>query len=115
MPRIDVQLSANLNIVSGLAYGRQIQVSLPQGRQNIFYEPPGSFRTPVQQWGFFRVSKNVLRSGPRRIELGAEVRNLFQEISNGAIITQVAASPNFGVANTWPTPRQLLFRIKATF
>ena len=115
VPKIDVQVSGNLALMSGLPYAPQIQVVLPQGRRNVNFDEPGSYRLPNEQWLFLRVSKILFRSGPRRLELGVELRNTLQETSDGSLASRVFSSPNFGQQTTWPIPRQLLFRAKGYF
>jgi hypothetical protein len=109
IPRIDVQVSGNLQLSSGLPYGAQIQVRLPQGLRNVYYEAPGSYRTPSEQWLHLRIGKNIVQRGTRRIELAAELRNALDETSIANLITQVAASPNFGLPASWAYPRRLAF------
>ena len=106
VPRIGVQFSGNLQLSSGLPYGPQIQVRLPQGLRNIYYEAPGTYRTPSEKWLHFRVGK-TLRRGPHRIELAAELRNALDETSIANLITQVQASPNFGKPASWAYPRRV--------
>ena len=115
VPKIDIQVSGNLALMSGLPYAPQIQVVLPQGRRNINFDVPGSYRLPSEQWLFLRVSKILFRSGPRRLELGVELRNTLQQTSDGSLASRIFSSPNFGQQTTWPIPRQLLFRVKGYF
>ncbi len=115
VPKIDIQVSGNLALMSGLPYAPQIQVVLPQGRRNINFDVPGSYRLPNEQWLFLRVSKILFRSGPRRLELGVELRNTLQQTSDGSLASRIFSSPNFGQQTTWPIPRQLLFRVKGYF
>ena len=88
---------------------------LPQGRRNVNFDEPGSYRLPNEEWLFLRVSKMLFRSGPRRLELGVELRNTLQETSDGSLASRVFSSPNFGQQSTWPIPRQVLFRAKGYF
>ena len=115
VPKIDVQLSGNLLLVSGQPYGAQMQVVLPQGRINVLFQPSGAYRQPFQNWLNLRATKSLLRQGSRRIELTAELRNALQEISIGSIATQVFTSPVFGAPTTWAEPRRLVFLAKAYF
>ena len=112
---IGVQVSGNLALMSGLPYAPQIQVVLPQGRRNVNFDEPGSYRLPSEEWLFLRASKLLFRNGPRRLELGVELRNTLQETSDGSLASRVFSSPNFGQQTTWPVPRQLLFRAKGYF
>ena len=112
IPRIEVQVSGNLTLVQGIPYGAEFQVNLPQGRRSIYFETPGAYRTPNQQWLHFRVHKILFRSGPRYLEVGAEIRNALQEVNIDTITTRVFTSPNFGVPSAWAIPRQLMFRVR---
>jgi hypothetical protein len=115
VPKIDVQLSGNLQLSSGLPYGPQVQVRLPQGLRSIYYDTPGSYRTPSEQWLHLRIGKSILQRGTRRIELAAEVRNGLNETSIANLITQVAASPNFGLPASWAYPRRLAIMTKFVY
>ena len=115
VPKIDVQVSGNLQLSSGLPYGAQIQVRLPQGLRSINYEAPGAYRTPSEQWLHLRFGKNILQRGTHRIELAAELRNALNETSIANLITQVAASPNFGLPATWAYPRRLAIMTKFVY
>lgn len=115
VPKIDAQVSANLQLSSGLPYGRQIQVRLPQGLRSIYFDPPGSVRTPSEQWLHVRIGKDVLRRGDRRIEIAAELRNALNETSIANLITQVASSPNFGLPASWAYPRRLAIMAKVVY
>jgi hypothetical protein len=112
IPRIDVQVSGNLALTSGRPYGAQFQVRLPQGQRNVYFEAPGAYSREVNQWLHLRIQKILFRSGPHRLEVGAEIRNLLQETSIDNLITSVFTSPNFGKAAQWATPRQLMFRVR---
>ena len=113
IPKVEVQVSGNMALTSGRPYGAQFQVRLPQGQRNVYFEAPGAYSRPSQQWLHLRINKILFRSGPHRIELGAELRNALQETSIDNLITSVFSSPNFGKAAQWATPRQLMFRIRA--
>jgi hypothetical protein len=115
VPKIDTQVSANLQLSSGLAYGPQVQIRLPQGLRAIYYDAPGSYRTPSEQWLHLRIGQTLLRRGSRRIEVAAELRNALNETSIANIITQVQASPNFGLPAQWAYPRRLAIMTRVAF
>src|SRR5262249_26353149 len=116
IPKIEVQISANLALASGLAYAPQIQVTLPQGRRTVSIDVPGSYRTPHEEYMHLRVSKLIhFGSGGRRAELGVELRNLLQEQSKGVIASTIFGSATFGQLSSWATPRQLMFRARVFF
>ncbi len=115
IPKVAVQVSGNLTLTTGRPYGAQFQVRLPQGLRNVFFEAPGSYRRPNQQWLHVRVNKILFRSGPRYVELGAEIRNALQETDIDSLVTQVFSSPNFGAPSAYAIPRQLMFRVRGYF
>ena len=115
IPKVEVQVSGNLTVTTGRPYGAQFQVRLPQGLRNVFFEAPGSYRRPDQQWLHVRVNKILFRRGPRYMELGAEIRNALQETDIDTLVTQVSSSPNFGAASAYAIPRQLMFRVRGYF
>ena len=73
IPKVEVQVSGNLALTSGRPYGAQFQVRLPQGQRNVYFEAPGAYSRPSQQWLHLRINKILFRRGPHRIELGAEL------------------------------------------
>jgi hypothetical protein len=115
IPKIEVQVSGNLTLTTGRPYGAQLQVVLPQGRRNIYFEAPGSFRRPNQQWLHLRVNKILFRHGGRYVEVGAEIRNALQETSIDSLRSQVFTSAVFGKPTAYAVPRQLMFRVRGYF
>ena len=113
IPKIGVQFSELGRF--GPAYAPQIQVSLPQGRRNVYFEPVGSYRTPTGQWMHLRAQKILFRHGSRYIELGVELRNVLQQTTLDTVITRVYSSPNFGRPDQYAVPRQMLFRVRGYF
>ena len=115
IPKVGVQLSGNLTVTTGRPYGAQFQLRLPQGLRSVFFEAPGSYRRPGQQWLHMRVNKTLYRRGSRHLELGAEIRNVLQETDIDSLVTQVFSSPNFGAPGAYAIPRQLMFRVRGYF
>ena len=115
IPKVAVQFSANLTLTEGLPYGAQVQVRLPQGTRNVYFAPPGDYRTPNGKWLHLRAQKILLRHGPRYIEAGVELRNALQEKGIDSISSRVFTASNFGQPNTWAVPRQVLFRVRGYF
>jgi hypothetical protein len=107
VPRVGVELATNLSLISGQPYGSQANVVLPQGRRAIFIEPMGTYRTPVQKYMFLRITKNLRFLTTNRLELIAEIRNLLDEESDGAVASQVLGAANFGQPNAWAWPRRM--------
>lgn len=108
VPKVEVQVSGNLTLVSGTAIASTAQIRLPQGTRSINLESPGSkFRTSEEKFMHVRLTKMMFRNGPRRLELTAEVKNALQEQGGPNIQTTVFNSPNFLLINTYPEPRQL--------
>jgi hypothetical protein len=115
IPKVAVQVSGNLTLTQGRPHGAQFQVRLAQGQRNIYFEAPGSYRRPNQQWLHFRVNKILFRRASRYIEVGAELRNALQQTNADSLITQVFTSPNFGLPSAYATPRQMMFRVRGYF
>jgi hypothetical protein len=108
VPRLGVQLSGNLDAVSGAAVSSLALVSLPQGRLAVNLEAPGSrYRTPQETYLHMRITKFLLRGGSHRLELTGELKNALQETGSPDIQSLVFNSPTFLQANTYPEPRQL--------
>lgn len=112
IPKVEVQISGNLALTTGRPYGAQFQVRLPQGQRNVYFDAPGAYYRPNQQWLHLRIQKILFRRDAHRIEVGAEIRNVMQERSIDNLITSVFSSPNFGRAAQWATPRQMMFRVR---
>jgi len=100
IPTIEVQVSGNLTLTTGVRTARNSRCGCA-GLRNVFFEAPGSYRRPNQQWLHVRVSKILFRRGPRSVELGGEIRNALQETDIDSLVTQVYASPNFGRASAY--------------
>ena len=115
VPKIDMQFTANLALSDGEVFNRRVSVRLPQGRTNINLDAPGVFRNPFIQWLHVRITKNLLRAGHRRLELTAEIRNVFNESSNDAQASTTYNSPLFGLQRQFAYPRQLLFMARGYF
>ena len=112
IPVAETQVSANLTLTTGRPYGPQLRVRLPQGRKSIYFEDWGSFRQPNIEMLHIRVMKILWRRGPRRIELGAEIRNALQETSRDSLRSRLFTSSSFGLPRSYAIPRQLMFRIR---
>jgi hypothetical protein len=108
VPRIGVQVSANMALVSGAAVSSTAQVRLPQGNRSIRLEPAGSkYRSAAEYTGFMRISKFLFRKDSRRLEVAAEFKNLFQEQDSSNIQSTVFNSANFLKTNELPEPLQV--------
>ena len=113
IPKVEVQVSGNLALTSGRPYGAQFQVRLPQGQRNVYFEAPGAYYRPSQQWLHLRINKILFRRGPTASSWAPSSGTRLQETSIDNLITSVFSSPNFGKAAQWATPRQLMFRVRA--
>ena len=114
IPKVEVQVSGNLALTSGRPYGAQFQVRLPQGQRNVYFEAPGAYYRPSQQWLHLRINKILFRRGPHRHRAGRRApERAARKTSIDNLITSVFSSPNFGKAAQWATPRQLMFRVRA--
>ena len=115
VPRVDAQISGNLSLSSGRAYGSQVRIRLSQGRRSIYIEPPGTYRSPFIKMLHLRFTKILFRSGHRHLELGAELRNALNETSDGHIASELQDSQDFGIPGQWAYPRQLMFMARLSF
>ena len=109
IPKVAVQVSGNITMVSGTAISSTANVTgLPQGTRTINLDAPGEkYRTPEEKFMHVRFTKFLFRSGPRRLELTGEVKNALNETGTTSIRSQVFNNANFLVTNTYPEPRQL--------
>jgi hypothetical protein len=108
IPKVDVQVSGNLQAVAGTAIASTAQVNLPQGRRTINLESPGSvYRVGAQNFMHVRFTKFLFRSGPRRLEVTGEVKNALNEMRTTSIRSTIYNNANFLLTNTYPEPRQL--------
>ena len=115
IPKVEVQVSGQLAVVSGVPYAPQVLVRLPQGNRSINVDDPGAYRTGTENWLQFRVTKILFRQGTRRVEVTGEVRNALQNLDSRSLVTRNVASPDFGKYSVWPDPRQMLFLAKVFF
>ena len=115
IPRIEVQVSGNLTLTQGSPHGAQVRVPLPQGTRSVFFDAPGKYRLPNQSWLHLRAQKILFRNGPRRFEVGVELRNALEETSIDQVLSQLYAADTFGQQGQYPIPRQLMFRVRGYF
>jgi hypothetical protein len=108
VPRIAVQVSGNVTLVSGIAIGSQANITLPQGTRTIYLDAPGDiYRTESEKFAHVRLTKIMFRNGPRRLELTGEIKNALQTLGSTSLRSQIFNNANFLVINTYPEPRQL--------
>jgi hypothetical protein len=108
IPRIDLMVSANVMIVSGLPYAPQALVQLPQGRRPINIAPPGGVnRAPRQDIMALRFSKILARHGGRKLKQMENVNNVLQSKAYQTFITLTYNSPQFAQPSTWIQPRTM--------
>jgi hypothetical protein len=116
IPHLDVMVSANVMIVSGLPYAPQALVQLPQGRRAINIAPPGGVnRAPRQDIMALRFSKMLARHGGRKLELMANVNNALQSKAYQQFITLTYNSPQFAQPSNWIESRNMNLMAKITF
>jgi hypothetical protein len=110
IPRIETQLSATLQSVSGNPFAPQAQVQLPQGRLSVNIErADGTYSLPRQDLLNFRLTKSLFQQGPRRLELAAEVANVLQNKAAQSIVTRNLFATTFNQPSTWVLPRRMWF------
>ena len=84
IPRAEIQVASNMTFASGYAHGATQNVSLPQGNTAIFIQNPGTYRTPFQKYVMLRFSRKF-KLLSNQADLMAEIRNLLNETSDGAL------------------------------
>jgi len=114
IPRAELQVASNMTFASRYPYGATQNVSLPQGSTAIFIQNPGTYRTPFQKYVMLRVSRKF-KVLSNQADLIAEIRNLLNESSDGALASVVYGNVNFGVPNAWAYPRRLYLGVRYNF
>jgi outer membrane receptor protein involved in Fe transport len=115
IPNVDILVGAAFQYVTGKPYGPQANVGLPQGTRQIYIEPLGSYRLSSQTLVDLRISKIFRFGEDRRIELLADILNLFQEKAEEAIVTRNFFSSNFGAPDTRVDPLRAMIGVKLHF
>ena len=90
---------------------------LPQGNQWVYVEPPGTRRLDTQNILDLRLSR-VFRFGPagrQRVELLADIFNVFNVTATEDIASRTLGSSVFGVGERWIDPRRALVGLKFGF
>jgi hypothetical protein len=109
IPRLDVLVAVDLMSASGTPFAPQALVSLPQGRLSVNIAPPdGTYRLPFENILSLRFTKMMFRQRDRRLELGAEIRNVLQDTAYENITTANFFTSTFGQGSTWADPRRLV-------
>jgi hypothetical protein len=114
VPKIQLQVSSNMTFASGFPYGATQNVALPQGTTVIFIQNPGTYRTPFQEYVMLRFSRKF-RVGSNQVDLMAEIRNLLNETSDGALTSVVYGATTFGQPNAFAYPRRLYLGVRYNF
>jgi hypothetical protein len=114
IPRAEIQVASNMTFATGYPYGATQNVSLPQGSTAIFIQNPGTYRTPFQEFVMLRFSRKF-KVLSHQADLMAEIRNLLNEPSDGALTSVVYGNVNFGVPNAWAYPRRLYLGVRYNF
>ena len=114
LPKIDVLVGANYQYRTGKPYAAQTRVRLPQGSQTIYIETPGSRRLSAQNLLDLRLSK-IFRFGETgRVEILADILNLFDQAEE-QIITRLNTSSNFAEGSRWLTRRRAMIGMKFVY
>ena len=108
-------VAASFQYLSGKPYNAVTRVRLPQGARTIAIEPNGARRLESQTLLDLRVAK-VFRFGETgRVELLADVFNLFDEAAPERFFTTNLFSPNFERPNQWVFPRRAMIGVELVF
>jgi hypothetical protein len=114
VPKIDVMVSTQYQLMSGLPYAPQTTVTLAQGRRTINLDAPGSFRYPRVHELMLRVAKRF-PFGSHKVEVMADGQNLLQTVTPLSLISQNFFAATFSQAATWNEPRRLLLGVRLTY
>jgi hypothetical protein len=113
VPWIGVVVAGNLQYFTGKPYAASTQLTtLPQGRQRMLLEPPGSRRLSSQSLLDVRVSKTIAVGGVGRVELLVDVLNALNDTAEESLVTDDLFSPNFGVATVFMDPRRVMVGLR---
>jgi hypothetical protein len=112
VPRIGVQVSANLQHFSGKPWAATAQVTLPQGSQRILLEERGARRLSSQSILDLRVSKTLRFGDLGQVEVLMDVLNLLNETAEEALVSDVLAAATFGRARSFVDPRRAMIGIR---
>ncbi len=115
IPKVDVLVGAAVQYLTGKPYAAQANVRLPQGTRQVYLESLGSRRLPPQTLLDLRISKIFRIGGERRIEVLADILNLFQEKAEESIVTRNFFSPNFAEPDTFIDPLRAMIGFKLHF
>jgi len=103
----DLTLSGIFFYTSGNTFARTVRVALPQGREDLLFEPRGSERLDNQPRLDFRAEKGLRFAPGKRATVSLEAFNLF---NNSAVTSQTTrSSATYGRPNAVVAPRA--FRI----
>jgi hypothetical protein len=112
VPRLGLHVAGSLQHLSGKPWAASAQVTLPQGDQRILLEPRGTRRLSSLTLVDVRVSKTVPFEGVGRIELLADVLNVFNASTEEGLATDNLFSPNFGQPTVFVDPRRVMLGVR---
>ncbi|MGH9319504.1 MAG: hypothetical protein ACRD21_20935, partial [Vicinamibacteria bacterium] len=115
IPNVDILVGAAIQHLTGKPYGAQAQVGLPQGGRQIYVEPLGAFRLEPQTLLDLRISKIFRFGEERRIEVVADILNLFQEEAGESLVSRNFYGSTFGVPATFIDPMRAMIGVKLHF
>ena len=112
LPRIGVDVAANLQYFSGKPWASTTQLTLPQGVVRILLEPRGARRLPSQSLLDLRISKTFTIGGLGRIELLGDVLNALNVTAAEAIATDNLFSSAFAQPTVFVDPRRAMLGVR---
>jgi hypothetical protein len=115
IPGVDVLFGAAVQYLTGKPYGGQVQVPLPQGSRAIYVDPLGTYRMQPQTLLDLRISKIFRFGGDGRLEVLADILNLFQEEAEESVVSRNVFSPNFGAGAIFIDPMRVMLGVKVHF
>jgi hypothetical protein len=115
IPRVDVLVGANFQHLSGQPFAASANVRLPQGSRPILLEPPGTRRLESQTLLDLRVSKIFRFGRTGKLELLADVLNVFDDSAPIRYVTSNFYSPSFADPTLYVHPRRAMLGVKFAF
>lgn len=88
---------------------------LPQGRQTVFLEAPGSKRLESQNVLDVRISRAFYFGENGKIEPFVDALNVFNETASESLASQNFGSSVFGAGRRWIDPRRAFVGLKLAF
>jgi hypothetical protein len=115
IPRIDLQVAANVQHLTGAPWAASTQVSLPQGLTRVLLETPGARRLSSQTLVDLRVSRTISLNGAVQIDLLFDLLNALNDQAEEELADENYFSQNFGRPSVFVDPRRAMLGVRLRF